>query len=310
MGWLRRAARWLSNAADDVAEFVEDAVNAVVEFVSDVIETVGSAFQDAFGWIGDQLGRIPGVGGVLEAIFDWIGDTISWVFRQAATAIKAVGSIIGGALAGAIRIVGGILSLDGSLILEGIWDIFSGVLGAIFVFFPTLLGLIQTATFFGQARSRRLNQLEMWAVRRVYGDSIALNNVRVVHGFAGFLSLDGAAITFGNTIYFKNQNPSVNIALLIHEMCHVWQYQHMGSRYTSDAVAAQIVHRGLTEYNWETEVAGASRVGTTLIVKPRRSFFTMSGGGVTFSPMAFLPVQSSIAAGRMVGSSTMPTART
>jgi hypothetical protein len=253
MGWLRRAAAWLSNAANDVAEFVEEAVNAVVEFVSDVIETVGSAIQDGFEWLGDQLGRIPGIGGVLEAIFDWIGDTLMWVFRLAAAIVKGAGAILGGALAGAIRIVGGILSLDGKLILKGLWDTFSGVLGAVFVYFPTLLGYLQTLTW-TQARSRRLNQVEMAAVRRVYGDSIALNNVRVVVGFAGLLSLDSAAITFGNTVYFKDRDPTTNLALLIHEMCHVWQYQHMGSRYTSDALSAQILHRGNTEYAWETEV--------------------------------------------------------
>lgn len=38
-------------------------------------------------------------------------------------------------------------------------------------------------------------------------------------------------------------------------MCHVWQYQHMGSRYTSDALSAQILHRRKTEYMWEAEVA-------------------------------------------------------
>lgn len=252
MGWLRAAGRWISNAANDVAEFVEDLVNDAVELVSDLIETVGSLIQDAFEWIGDIVGRIPVIGRYLEAFFDWIGDSLSWVFRLLATIVKGVGSIVGGLLAGVIRIVGGILSLNGRLILKGLWDIASGVLGAIFVIFPTLLGLLQTLTW-TQARSRRLNEKEMAILRRVYGESIAFPNVRIVLGFAGVLSLDSAAIVFGNTIYFKNRVPVESISLFVHEACHVWQYQHIGSRYASDALSAQILIDD--EYDWEKEVA-------------------------------------------------------
>ncbi|MBT4514939.1 MAG: hypothetical protein HOC77_07595 [Chloroflexi bacterium] len=256
MGWLRSIGQWISNAAENIADVVEDVVNAVVEFVSDVVETVGSAIQDVFEWIGDQLGRIPVIGGVLEAIFDWVGDAVMWAFRLNAAAIKGLGSIIGGALAGGIRIIGGILSLNGRQILEGLWDIVSGVLGAIFVYATTLLGYLQTLVFFGQTRSRRLTQAEMGILRRVYGDSIAFNNVRIVTGFSGIYSLGSAAVVFGNTIYFKNRDPLVATSLFVHEACHVWQYQHVGSRYTSDAVLAQISNRGDTEYDWETFVAG------------------------------------------------------
>jgi hypothetical protein len=260
MGWLRSIGQWISNAADDV----EDAVNAVVEFVSDVVETVGSAIQDAFEWVGDLLRGIPVIGGVLEAIFDWIGDAVMWSFRLNAAAIKGLGSIIGGALAGSIRIIGGILSLNGRLILEGLWDIVSGVLGAIFVYVTTLLGYLQTLVFFGQTRSRRLTQAEMGILRRVYGDSIAFNNVRIVTGFSGIYSLGSAAVIFGNTIYFKDRDPLTSTSLFVHEACHVWQYQHVGSRYTSDAVLAQISNRGETEYDWETFVAAGAATWNNL----------------------------------------------
>ena len=261
MRWLRAIADWVSGAAEDVAEFVEDAVNAVVEFVSDVIETVGTFLQDAFEWLGDLLGRIPVIGGALESIADWLGDVISGIFRLLGAVVKGVGSIVGGVLGGAIRIIGGILSLNLGLILEGLWDIGSGILGAIFVVATVALSLLQTITL-TQARSRRLNEEEMAILRRVYGDSIAFNNVRLIVGFAGILSLDSSrsAIVLGNNIYFKREadgtprEPVDHIPLFVHEACHVWQYQHMGSRYTSDALSAQILSGD--EYDWEGEVAG------------------------------------------------------
>jgi hypothetical protein len=117
--------------------------------------------------------RREALSGYFAAISDWIGDSLSWAFILLATKVKAAGSIIGGLLAGTIRILGGIFSLNLGLILEGLWDIASGSLGAVFVYFPTLLGYLQTLTR-TQARSRRLNQTEIAAVRRVYGDSIAL----------------------------------------------------------------------------------------------------------------------------------------
>ncbi|NQW18778.1 MAG: hypothetical protein HQ478_14995 [Chloroflexi bacterium] len=261
MRWLRAIAEWVSGAAEDVAEFVEDMVNTVVEFVSDIIETIGTFIAVAFEWVGDLLGQIPIIGAALEFIADWLGDSISAIFRVLAALVKGVGSIIGGVLGGVIRIVGGILSLNGRLILKGLWGIVSGVLGAIFVVATVLLGALQTLTF-TQARSRQLNEQEIAILRRVYGDSIAFYNVRIIVGFAGALSLDSSrsAIVFGNTIYFKREadgsprEPVDHIPLFVHEACHVWQYQHMGSRYTSDALSAQILREDA--YNWEGDVAG------------------------------------------------------
>lgn len=41
--------------------------------------------------------------------------------------------------------------------------------------------------------------------------------------------------------------------ILVHECCHVWQYQHRGTRYASDAVWATVVNPD--PYDWQVEIA-------------------------------------------------------
>lgn len=85
-------------------------------------------------------------------------------------------------------------------------------------------------------RQRALDDAERLLLSSVFGSSVDLRAVRVQPGHAGVFSANARPFTLGATIYLKEcQGP----AILVHECAHVWQYQHLGSRYTFDALRAQ-----------------------------------------------------------------------
>jgi hypothetical protein len=246
----------ISGAADAVADAVEDVVNAVEEVVTDVVETVGDAVSDAAGAVGDALGEIPVVGGVLSAVFHWIGDVVSGVTDLVGSAIKGVFGIIGGVIAGGIRVVfggiGGLLSWDGRVFVKGLVDIVSGIGGAVVVIVGKAIGLVQSIIPL-QWGKRPLTRSERAILRRVFRESVALYNIRIIEGFAGIYSINDYPFTLGNTVYMKNFNPAKNPDLLVHECTHVWQYQNLGTRYAADAIGAQWFANNA--YDWESELS-------------------------------------------------------
>jgi hypothetical protein len=67
----------------------------------------------------------------------------------------------------------------------------------------------------------------------MYGESVQFDKVRVKIG--GPLTWVYPGITLGNTISFPkgayDEDDRKDQALLVHEACHVWQYQHFGIGY-------------------------------------------------------------------------------
>ena len=87
--------------------------------------------------------------------------------------------------------------------------------------------------------TRKLNQNELDILRSIYHDKIDYNKVIITneHLFS-YLLKRYSGIVFDNTIVFtKNSYKddfSVNtgsMALLVHEVCHVWQYQNLNYRW-------------------------------------------------------------------------------
>ena len=258
MRWLSRVIAAIVDAA---AEVVEDVVNAVTEAVADVVETVGNAIGDFFHWLAGRAENIPGIGGAIAAALRWVGNSISAVFEFASSVIKAVGSIIGSAVAGLMRIVGGILSLNGRLILEGLGDIVSGVIiGPVLLILGKLVAAVQTIIPV-QGRRRPLTEAERQMLARVYRNGLALYNLRIVDNTAGVFSVNSTPFTLGNTIYLKGENvdpsdPSANEHVLVHESVHVWQYQHEGTSYVGNAIGAQTFFPATnTVSGWQVEIS-------------------------------------------------------
>ena len=234
---------WLSDAANAVADAVSDGTNAVGEFVSDVVETVGNAIEDGLDWAGAD---VPG----WSHFTGWLGSIVSGITDLVGSIVKGVFGIIGGVIGGVVRIIGGIFSLNGGLIVQGLGDIFSSILGGVIVFVLRVVALVQQAIPF-QARERRMTKDEIKDLKRIFGDSLAYYNIRIVEGRAGIF-LGPRELVTGNTIYMKGHDPDTERERLAHECVHVWQYQNRGSRYTSDALYAQLFVDD--EYSWEKEL--------------------------------------------------------
>lgn len=238
MKWLSRA---IAAVVDAVVEAIDQILTAVVEFVTDLIEIIGNGLGALFHWLADQIENDPenphpGTANALR----WIGNVITKACDTLATVIKAVASFAIDVITGLLRIVGGILSLNGRLILKGLDDIVSGFVGAVVIIAGKILELFQTAILVQQP-GRPLTKAEKDMLRRIYHHSLSLGAIRVNDRTAGLFGLNPWPFTFGNTIFLKGNNvdpadPAAEPVILVHESVHVWQYQHEGSSYIGRAL--------------------------------------------------------------------------
>jgi hypothetical protein len=74
--------------------------------------------------------------------------------------------------------------------------------------------------------------------------------VRIKAGFAGVFSLSDRPFTHGHAIYTKGR--PLTTELLLHELTHVWQFEHAGADYMTRSLVAQT--RG-DAYDWSKAVA-------------------------------------------------------
>jgi hypothetical protein len=261
IGFFRDLGRAIAGAADAVADAVVTVVHAVGEWLGGIISGIGNFIAGLLDGIGSLLGNIPLIGPLLRGIFHWVATIVSAAFEFVATLVRGVLDIVANVVAGLIRMIvggiGGLIAWDGRTFVKGFGGLVAGIVGGVVAIFGTLLALIH-AVLFMQWGERPLNQMESALLRRVYRESVALDNVRIIEGFAGFFSLNPRPFTLGNRIYMKAFDPATNLDTLVHECCHVWQNQHEGTRYVADALWAQAA---VTDaYNWELEISrGHSR---------------------------------------------------
>lgn len=255
MGLFSKAKNAVKKVAKKVKKAAKAVVNAVEEVVSDVVETVGNGIQDGSNWIGGKLGP-------LGVVFQWIGAVISSVTDLIAAVIKGVIAIAVGILGGLIQMVLGVFWGivtwgDWSVLEDGFHIFLSGIVGGVLIILAGIVVVVQTILPF-QGFERPLTEKEKDIVRRVFWESIALYNVRLVEGRSGLFSLSDRPFTLGNTIYLKDRDVSKEPELLIHECVHVWQYQNNGASYIGGALGAQAFVPD--EYSWEREIARGNSV--------------------------------------------------
>jgi hypothetical protein len=167
--------------------------------------------------------------------------------------IEAAGNRAGDALGGW---PGGVVSAACGLVaavVAGVRSLASPNVAAGFA--GGVIMVLARAVALGQAvllgvRGRAVTAEEHAMLTTVYRDSVDLRAVRVVPGFAGVFGMNGRPVTLGGTIYLKGVT---NPATLVHECAHVWQYQHLGCRYTADAVIAQLTVKP-SAYQWVDEL--------------------------------------------------------
>lgn len=228
------------------AKKVKKAVNKAADKIADVIETAGNKAQEAAKKLGNDIrDNVPIIGPAAGAVVRWAGAITSGVMDIAGTAVKAAGSTIGGALAGTLLVLGG-------MIKDGILTALTEFVGGVLLVIGKFISIIQIA-FGAEKRKRPLTEKEVFLLNYVFHKSVALYNVRVIDGASGVFDFNDRPFTMGNTIYMKRTPASEWNHSLVHETTHVWQYQNLGSSYASDALGAQQYYehvRDTSAYDW------------------------------------------------------------
>jgi hypothetical protein len=95
---------------------------------------------------------------------------------------------------------------------------------------------------------RKLSEDELVSARKVFGAGLKYEAVSVEKiGSVIELINGGRAYTLGNTINLPGKahaSPHQYVPVIIHELVHVWQYQHGGWGYAPSAVKAQLFGDG------------------------------------------------------------------
>ncbi len=140
-------------------------------------------------------------------------------------------------------------------------------MGGVIVLLGRLVGAAQRVVPGVQDKERPLTEAERALLEEVFGDSVALGDVRVVPGRSGLFGVNARPFTLGNTVYLKGRgDPGV----LVHECAHVWQYQHHGPRYAADALFAQAFVDD--PYNWAKEIERGKTAWTAFNAEAQAAF--------------------------------------
>lgn len=260
---LSDSAASASGAVDDFAESISSGVNEGLEAAAGALEGAGSAFEATFEGVASSIGDSTLAHRVGSGVFRWFGRAVSAGAQSLALAMRGVVYGITDSLAGAVRILGGILTFNPALILKGVGNILAGVAGAALAIGGAALALFQAA-WFGE-HARLLTKEEAAAVERVYRASLDLRRIRIIAGHAhSFTSgqpqypeAPARPFTLGNRIFMQEVEPDRWISVVVHECGHVWQNRHVGTRYMAEALWAQSIHQMAKKdaYDWADELA-------------------------------------------------------
>ena len=132
------------------------------------------------------------------------------------------------------------------------------------------MSVSQIQTLLRIQRKRRLTEDEAVLLRRVFRDSLNLDGMRIVEGFAGLLNINKRPFTLGNTLILKRHHAADEPYLLIHECVHSWQYQHIGARYVALALWAQ--RRLPDAYDWRADIARGNEAWVDFNVESQAQF--------------------------------------
>jgi hypothetical protein len=223
------------NGVKTVASKVWDGVKTAAGKVWDGVKTVGSAV-----WTG-----IKKVGGAIATAAKWVGprlwdaarglgtgvwDTVKGAAMNVGEGLKTFFGGFGKIFKGDFK--GGFKDLGMGLVKTFVQTPVDAVLmmgGRAVSAIQTLIGV--------EAPGRKLTDQEIAELKKVYGDSIDYSSVRIKE--SDDLFTIGANRTHGNVIHFQKDALKNNPSVLIHEMAHVWQFQHGGTDYMSEALWAQ-----------------------------------------------------------------------
>jgi hypothetical protein len=117
--------------------------------------------------------------------------------------------------------------------------------------------LLETIWDWAYWHSRPLTQEEIAVGKSVFGDSVNYKRVRVNERERLFSKRAATAYV---TFYTINYWGKMSNAHFLHELTHVWQYQHLGTRYMLWAIQGQHSEKGYN-YGGEAALSAHQKIG-------------------------------------------------
>jgi hypothetical protein len=263
---------WLEGIGVDVAGFLDSAAQQVEVTASSVAETVTSTASAVAGAVGSAVGSAEQTGSPMVAE---VADAASGVGQEASTAFQSLqdaGSSAFGAVADftsdAVKEVEAVATTAADeaagavdAVVDGVKSMAQEVADTASDFYEdvrkALEGLDLPYQFGGvqaplekameeanPVTARGLTSGEMADAKLIFGDSLDYSKVIVDGGSVASL---GACRTIGNTVHLtsdlfqpnSSETTTKGKRTLVHELTHVWQYQHQGWTYAPKALWAQ-----------------------------------------------------------------------
>ena len=104
--------------------------------------------------------------------------------------------------------------------------------------------VVQGAALLSRAPERSLTPDERALLEPIYRSSLELSGVRLREGVRGPVNASRRAFVIENTLYLPREYLPLKPHILVHEACHVWQFQNGGHAYIGDSVHAQLLGDG------------------------------------------------------------------
>lgn len=91
---------------------------------------------------------------------------------------------------------------------------------------------------------RPLSASEKSLVHRVFGEALNVDPIDLCEGVTGLVNLSRRAFVIEQRLYVPRSYLPLADSTLVHELTHVWQFQHGGHAYIGDSLHAQTVGDG------------------------------------------------------------------
>jgi hypothetical protein len=104
--------------------------------------------------------------------------------------------------------------------------------------------VVQGAAWLSAGTERALSPRELQLLSPIYGACVALERVRLVEGVRGPANLSGRVFCIEDRLFVPPPSVPLPDGVLVHEICHVWQWQHGAHAYIADSIVAQTVGDG------------------------------------------------------------------
>ncbi|MDP2271328.1 MAG: hypothetical protein Q8K32_11390 [Archangium sp.] len=104
--------------------------------------------------------------------------------------------------------------------------------------------VVQAVALVSRAPSRSLTQTERELIAPIYESSVDLSKIRIRENVRGLLNASRRAFVIEETMFLPSGYLPLRSHILVHEVCHVWQFQNGGHAYIGDSVHAQLLGDG------------------------------------------------------------------